>query len=77
MATKFNPEQACNRPAAQAEVRFWVSKTCRKIETVDQARRRIKVASKAVELCRSTPGCDAQHHVLLAHCLRTNYGLGA
>ena len=69
-------QQACNRAAPIADIRRWVAKTCRRIDDADTARRRLKRASKDIERCRLTPGCDAQHHVQLAQALRAEYGLG-
>lgn len=74
---KFDPTKPYNKPAPQADVRRWVASKVRTIQCPVKARSRIKQATKAVDLCMRTPGCDPQHHLALAHNLRHNFGLGA
>jgi len=71
----FNPDQACNRSASNETVRRWVAARLRNVHDVDAARRRLRAASKAVDKCIATPGCDPAHHVQLAAALRSLYVL--
>lgn len=68
-------QQPCNVAAPLEDVKRWVGKVCRRIETPEAAKRRLRRASKDVERCRLTQGCDAQHHVQLAFALRQQWAV--
>jgi len=72
----FNPTQACNRSASNERVREWVAARVRAVHDRNAARRRLRVANRAVDKCIATHGCDPVHHVALAAALRALYAMG-